>query len=53
MRHEAGISYLDFTPMVMIFGAVIVSMRYVGMDTGEKTLYIMGGAVSDVPVLYL
>jgi energy-coupling factor transporter ATP-binding protein EcfA2 len=43
MRHEAGISYLDFTPMVMILGALIVSMRYVGMGTGDKTLYIMGG----------
>ncbi|MDD5581480.1 MAG: ATP-binding protein [Methylobacter sp.] len=43
MRHEAGISYLDFTPMVMILGALIVSMRYIGMGTGDKTLYIMGG----------
>lgn len=43
MRHEAGIMYLDFTPMVMILGALIVSMRYVGMGTGDKTLYIMGG----------
>ena len=43
MRHEAGVSYLDFTPMVMILGAVIVSMRYIGMGTGDKTLYIMGG----------
>jgi hypothetical protein len=43
MRHEAGVSYLDFTPMVMILGALIVSMRYIGMGTGDKTLYIMGG----------
>ena len=43
MRHEAGVQYLDFTPMVMILGALIVSMRYVGMGTGDKTLYIMGG----------
>lgn len=43
MRHDAGVFYLDFTPMVMILGAVIVSMRYVGMGTGDKTLYIMGG----------
>lgn len=43
MRHEAGVFYLDFTPMVMILGAMIVSMRYVGMGTGDKTLYIMGG----------
>lgn len=43
MRHEAGVQYLDFTPMVMVLGALIVSMRYVGMGTGDKTLYIMGG----------
>jgi energy-coupling factor transporter ATP-binding protein EcfA2 len=43
MRHEAGVSYLDFTPMVMFLGAMIVSMRYVGMGIGDKTLYIMGG----------
>ncbi len=43
MRHEAGVQYLDFTPMVMILGALIVSMRYIGMGTGDKTLYIMGG----------
>lgn len=43
MRHDAGVFYLDFTPMVMILGAVIVSMRYVGMGTGDKTLYILGG----------
>jgi energy-coupling factor transporter ATP-binding protein EcfA2 len=43
MRHDAGVKYLDFTPMVMIIGALIVSMRYIGMGTGDKTLYIMGG----------
>jgi len=43
MRHDAGVQYLDFTPMVMLLGALIVSMRYIGMGTGDKTLYIMGG----------
>ena len=43
MRHDAGIKYLDFTPIVMLLGALIVSMRYIGMGTGDKTLYIMGG----------
>ena len=43
MRHDAGVKYLDFTPMIMILGALIVSMRYIGMGTGDKTLYIMGG----------
>jgi len=27
----------------MILGVLIVSMRYIGMGTGDKTLYIMGG----------
>jgi hypothetical protein len=43
MRHEAGVFYFDFTPMIMLIGATIVSMRYVGMGTGDKTLYILGG----------
>lgn len=43
MRHEAGVKYLYFTPVVMILGALIVSMRYIGMGTGDKTLYILGG----------
>jgi len=43
MRHDAGVQYLDFTPVVMILGALIVSMRYIGMGTGDKTLYILGG----------
>jgi len=43
MRHDAGVRYLDFTPMIMLLGALIVSMRYIGMGTGDKTLYIMGG----------
>ena len=57
MRHEAGVQYLDFTPMVMVLGALIVSMRYVGMGTGDKTLYILGGmgcgAVFDLPLFHL
>jgi len=43
MRHEAGVFYVDFTPLIMILGALIISMRYVGMGTGDKTLYILGG----------
>ena len=27
----------------MILGALIVSMRYIGMGTGDKTLYILRG----------
>ncbi|MEA3483477.1 MAG: hypothetical protein U9R65_16145 [Pseudomonadota bacterium] len=57
MRHEAGVQCLDFAPMVMILGALIVSMRYIGTGTGDKTLYIMRGiggcAIPDIPFLYL
>lgn len=43
MHHEIGVRYLDFAPMVMIVGALSISMRYGGMGTGDKTLYILGG----------
>lgn len=43
MRHEAGVNYFDFTSVVTIIGVVIVSMRYIGMGTGDMTLYIMVG----------
>ncbi len=29
------LKYLGFTPMVMIIGALIVSMRYIGMMTSD------------------
>ncbi len=35
MRHDAGVQYLDFTPMIMVLGALIVSMRYIGIDIGS------------------
>ena len=43
MRHDAGVRYLDFTPVMLFLGAGIVAMRYVGMGTGDKTLYVMAG----------
>jgi hypothetical protein len=43
MRHEAGVSYFDFTPVMLVSGALIVSMRYVAMGLGDKMLYIMAG----------
>jgi len=43
MRHDAGISYLDFSPVMVLIGAGIMAMRFVGMGTGDKQLYILGG----------
>jgi energy-coupling factor transporter ATP-binding protein EcfA2 len=43
MRHDAGISYIDFSPVMVLIGAGIMAMRFVGMGTGDKQLYILGG----------
>jgi len=43
MRHEAGVKYLDFTPVMLVAGAMIVATRYVAMGMGDKTLYVMAG----------
>lgn len=52
MRHEAGISYLDFTPVMLLIGAMIVATRYVAMGMGDKTLYVaagIGAAILEYP----
>jgi hypothetical protein len=43
MRHQAGVRYLDFTPVMLISGAYIIGARYIGMGIGDKALYIMAG----------
>ncbi|MGY6217379.1 ATP-binding protein [Methylolobus aquaticus] len=43
MRHEAGVRYLDFTPVMLVAGAGIVAMRYVAMGLGDRMLYVMAG----------
>ena len=40
MLHDAGVSYLDFTAMIMIMGALIVSMRYIGMGSMGAALFL-------------
>jgi len=43
MRHAAGISYRDFTPVMLIGGAGIVGSRYLAMGIGDTALYILAG----------
>lgn len=43
MRHAAGVSYLDFTPVMLLAGAAIVGTRYLAMGIGDKALYILAG----------
>lgn len=43
MRHQAGVRYLDFTPVVMVAGAFIIGARYLAIGLGDTELYILAG----------
>jgi hypothetical protein len=46
MRHQAGVRYLDFTPVMIVAGVCIIGARYIGMGMGDKALYIMAGMLA-------
>jgi hypothetical protein len=37
------VRYVDFTPVMIVGGAMIVATRYVAMGIGDRSLYIMAG----------
>ena len=43
MRHDAGVKYFDFTPVMIVAGAGIVALRYVALGMGDRTMYVMAG----------
>lgn len=43
MRHQAGVRYVDFTPAMIVVGALVIAMRYVAIGLGDKSLYILAG----------
>jgi energy-coupling factor transporter ATP-binding protein EcfA2 len=43
MRHQAGVRYMDFTPVMIIAGACVVSTRYLAIGLGDTALYVMAG----------
>jgi len=43
MRHQAGVRYVDFTPVMIIAGACVVSTRYLAIGLGDTALYVMAG----------
>lgn len=43
MRHQAGVRYVDFTPAMIIVGALVVATRYIAIGLGDKSLYILAG----------
>ena len=43
MAHQAGVRYLDFTPVMVVGGALIVGARYLAIGLGDTALYVMAG----------
>lgn len=41
--HEAGINYVDMTPVVILLAAVIMAARYVGRGIGNVELTLLAG----------
>jgi len=46
MRHAAGVRYVDFTPVMVVAGALIVGTRYVAMGLGDTALYVFAGVTA-------
>lgn len=43
MRHQAGMRYLDFTPVMIVASAFIIGTRYLAIGLGDTELYILAG----------
>jgi hypothetical protein len=43
MRHQAGVQYVDFMPVMLIGGALIVGTRYLAMGLGDTAMNVMAG----------
>lgn len=43
MRHQAGVRYMDFTPVMIVVGALVVATRYIAIGLGDKSMYILAG----------
>jgi len=48
MRHQAGIRHLDFTPVMILGGALVIGSRYLAIGLGDTALYIMAGMAAAV-----
>ena len=40
--------YFDITPLILIVGVIFVVIRFVGLGTGDQTLYIFGGIAAAI-----
>ena len=50
MKHGAGHSYFDFTPVMIVALASVVGTRYLAMGTGDTELYIFAGMLAAVVI---
>ena len=41
---HAGTKYIDLTPMLLVIGAVAMTIRFVALGIGSKDLYVFAGA---------
>ena len=41
--HEAGVTYVDMTPVVILGVAVVIAARYVARGVGSAELYVLAG----------
>ncbi len=48
MRHQAGVRYVDFTPVMIISTALIIGTRYLAIGLGDTAMYIMAGMTAAV-----
>jgi hypothetical protein len=40
--------YFDITPLILIVGVIFVIIRFIGLGTGDQTLYIFGGIAAAI-----
>lgn len=40
--------YYDITPLIVVVGAIFVIIRFIGLGTGDQTLYVFGGIAATV-----
>lgn len=43
LRHQAGIEYVDFTPVMLLLGAGMICLRYLAKGLDDTALYLLAG----------
>ena len=47
-RHDAAVTYLDMTPMLVIVVAAFMALRYIGRGAGHQVLMLLAGVGSSL-----